>query len=191
MIRINLLPIRAARKKEEVKRQLTLFVTGLVLILGVGLFFYQGKRSVLVEVEAGNRQLEAQIADLKRVIGEVDEYKAQQEQLEQKLGVIRKLKANKTGPVHMLDELALRIPEKLWLTSIEQMESKATIEGISINNEVIATFMSRLEESQYFTEVYLVSIQAAKTEDADLKLKDFRLTSVLTLPGISDEERVN
>ncbi len=46
MIRINLLPIRAARKKEEVKRQLTLFITGLVLLLGVGLFIYQGKRSV-------------------------------------------------------------------------------------------------------------------------------------------------
>jgi len=192
MIRINLLPIRAARRKEEVKRQLTLFITGLVLILGVGLFIYQGKRSVLVEIETGNASLERQIVDLKKVIGEVDEYKAQQEQLEQKLGVIRTLKANKTGPVHMLDELALRIPEKLWLTSIDQIDSKATIEGISINNEVIATFMSRLEESQYFTEVYLVSIQAAKTEETtDLQLKDFRLTSVLTLPGIDDEGSIN
>jgi len=192
MIRINLLPIRAARKKEEVKRQLTLFITGLVLLLGVGLFIYQGKRSVLVEVETANSSLERQIVDLKKVIGEVDEYKAQQAQLEQKLGVIRALKANKTGPVHMLDELALRIPEKLWLTSVDQIDSKATIEGISINNEVIATFMSRLEESQYFTEVYLVSIQAAKSEEAtDLQLKDFRLTSVLTLPGIDDEGSVN
>ena len=191
MIRINLLPIRAARKKEEVKRQLTLFITGLVLLLGTGLFIYQSKRSVLVEVEEANSKLERQITDLKKVIGEVDEYKVQQEQLEQKLGVIRKLKANKTGPVHMLDELALRIPEKLWLTSVDQIDDKATIEGISINNEVIATFMSRLEESEYFTEVYLVSIQAAKTEDADLNLKDFRLTSVLTLPGLDDEDKFN
>lgn len=190
MIRINLLPIRAARKKEEVRRQLTLFVGGLVLILSTGLFIYQGKRSVLVEVETSNSKLERQIVDLKKVIGEVDEYKVQQEKLEQKLGVIRALKANKTGPVHMLDELALRIPEKLWLTSVDQIDSKATIEGISINNEVIATFMSRLEESQYFTEVYLVSIQAAKSE-TDLNLKDFRVTSVLTLPGLDDEEGVN
>ena len=190
MIRINLLPIRAAKKKEEVKRQLTLFITGLVLILGGGLFVYQGKKSVLDEVETVNRKLELEVENLKKVIGEVDEYKAQQEQLEKKLGVIRALKANKTGPVHMLDELALRIPEKLWLTSIDQVDTKATIEGISINNEVIATFMSRLEESKYFTEVYLVSIQAAKTEE-DLNLKDFRLTSVLTIPGLDDDGAVN
>jgi len=190
MIRINLLPIRAAKKKEEVKRQLTLFITGLVLILGAGLFVYQGKKSILTEVETVNSKLEREIADLKKVIGEVDEYKAQQERLEQKLGVIRALKANKTGPVHMLDELALRIPEKLWLTSIDQVDTKATIEGISVNNEVIATFMSRLEESDYFTEVYLVSIQAAKS-DEELNLKDFRLTSVLTLPGLEDEDSVN
>ena len=46
--------------------------------------------------------------------------------------------------------------------------------------------MSRLEESKYFTEVYLVSIQAAKTEE-DLNLKDFRLTSVLTVPDSDND----
>jgi len=190
MIRINLLPIRAAKKKEEAKRQLILFISGLVLILGAGLSVYQTKKSVLNELEAANSKLEREIADLKKVIGEVDEYKAQQEKLEQKLQVIRTLKLNKTGPVHLLDELALRIPEKLWLTALDQIDKKATIEGISINNEVIATFMSRLEESKYFTEVYLVSIQAAKTNE-ELNLKDFRLTSVLTVPGVDDVEPVN
>ena len=70
MIRINLLPIRAAKKKEEVKRQVTLFVTGLVLILGAGLFILQSKKSVLNEVETVNRKLEREIEDLKKVIKE-------------------------------------------------------------------------------------------------------------------------
>ncbi|MCO4770337.1 MAG: PilN domain-containing protein [Deltaproteobacteria bacterium] len=181
MIRINLLPVRAARKKEEVQRQLILFTIFLVGVLLVGIGILQANRSNLANVQQSNRQLEAEIADLKKIIGEVDEYKKQKALLEKKLEVIRKLKADKTGPVHMLDELALRIPEKLWLESIDEANNKVTLKGVSINNEVIATFMNKLEDSTYFAEVFLVSIQAR--EEGDLKLKEFTITSQLTVPG--------
>jgi len=180
MIRINLLPVRAARKKEEVQRQLILFTVFLLVVLGVMTGILQSNRSTLSGVQADNKQLEAEIADLKKIIGEVDEYKKQQALLEKKLEVIRKLKADKTGPVHMLDELALRIPEKLWLESIEENNQKVTLRGVSINNEVIATFMNKMEDSLYFADVFLVSIQAR--DEGDLKLKEFTVTSQLTVP---------
>jgi len=181
MIRINLLPVRAARKKEEVQRQLLLFTVFLVGVLAVGLILLQSNRGTLAKVEQTNKQLEAEIADLKKIIGEVDEYKKQQALLEKKLEVIRKLKADKTGPVHMLDELALRIPEKLWLETIEENSQKVTLRGVSINNEVIATFMNKMEDSIYFSDVFLVSIQAR--EEGDLKLKEFTVTSRISVPG--------
>ncbi|MBN96044.1 MAG: hypothetical protein CL928_18545 [Deltaproteobacteria bacterium] len=186
MIRINLLPVRAARKKEAVQRHLLLFIAGLAAILLVGIVGYQSKKGDLDILQARNARLQREIDDLKKIIGEVDEYKVQQEQLEQKLKVIRELKAKKTGPVHMLDELALRIPEKLWLTYLEQVEKKISLEGVSINNEVIATFMSRLEESDYFEEVYLVAITAIERED--LHLKEFTVTAKLIPTGRSDLE---
>ena len=181
MIRINLLPVRAARKKEAVQRHLVLFVAGLVLVLFVGFWMYRSEKSELDDVVATNSRLKGEIEDLKRIIGEVDEYKKQQEILEKKLEVISRLKANKTGPVHMLDELATRIPEKLWLETLDEVDQKVTLKGVSINNEVIATFMSRLEDSDYFTEVYLVSIERDEMEG--LKLKRFTITSRLTVPG--------
>lgn len=181
MIRINLLPVRAARKKEEVQRQLLLFTIFLVLVLIVGVGVLQSNRSDLSSIQASNKQLEAEIADLKKIIGEVDEYKKQQALLEKKLEVIRKLKADKTGPVHMLDELALRIPEKLWLETIDESNQKVTLRGVSINNEVIATFMNKMEDSIYFSDVFLVSIQAR--DEGDLKLKEFTVTSKLSVPG--------
>lgn len=181
MIRINLLPVRAARKKEEVQRQLLLFTIFLVLVLTAGVAVLQSNRSDLSSVQASNKQLEAEIADLKKIIGEVDEYKKQQALLEKKLEVIRKLKADKTGPVHMLDELALRIPEKLWLETIDESNQKVTLRGVSINNEVIATFMNKMEDSIYFSNVFLVSIQAR--DEGDLKLKEFTVTSQLSVPG--------
>ena len=185
MIKINLLPVRAARKKEAVQRHLVLFIAGLLTVFLVGFFMYSGKKGDLDDIERANKLLVDEIENLKKIIGEVDEYKEQEALLERKLGVIRTLKANKTGPVHMLDELATRIPEKLWLTNLEEVGQRVTLEGVSINNEVIATFMSRMEESTYFTEVYLVSIERENLED--LNLKRFTITSRLVVPGAEVE----
>ena len=71
MIRINLLPVRAARKKEEVQRQLILFTVFLLVVLGVMTGILQSNRSTLSGVQVDNKQLEAEIADLKKIIGEV------------------------------------------------------------------------------------------------------------------------
>ena len=185
MIKINLLPVRAARKKEAVQRHLVLFIAGLLTVFLVGFVMYRGKASSLAEVEKTNKLLVDEIENLKKIIGEVDEYKEQEALLERKLGVIRNLKANKTGPVHMLDELATRIPEKLWLTNLDEVDGRVTLEGVSINNEVTATFMSRMEESIYFAEVYLVSIERENLED--LNLKRFTITSRLVVPGVELE----
>ncbi len=186
MIKINLLPVRAARKKEAVQRHLVLFVAGLVMVLLVGFLMYRGKASELDQVQNENRLLANEIEDLKKVIGEVDEYKEQEALLERKLDVIRSLKANKTGPVHMLDELATRIPEKLWLTELDETEGRVQLRGMSINNEVIATFMNRLDESIYFREVYLVSIEQDSVDD--LNLKAFTITSRMVVPGAGEGE---
>jgi type IV pilus assembly protein PilN len=186
MIKINLLPVRQKQKQEAIRRHLVLFVAGLLFVLGVGFATYTAKKSELQGVQDRNSKVEREIEDLKKIIGQVDEYKKQQEILKRKLEVIRRLRANKTGPVHMLDELATHIPEKLWLTNLTEDGGRISLEGVSINNEVIATFMGRLEDSAYFTEVYLVSIQ--RSEIDGLKLKNFTITARMTLPGVSDEK---
>ena len=177
MIRINLLPVRAAKRREAVQRHIVLFAAGLVAIIAVGLIFFQQEKSVLDGIAGQNNALTQEIEDLKKVIGEVDQYKEEQQKLEQKLDVIDELRDKKTGPVRMLDRIASDIPDKLWLTELEEVEAKVTLKGVSINNEVIATFMTRLEESKLFSEVYLVSIERESIDD--LNFKRFTITSKL------------
>lgn len=181
MIRINLLPVKHSKKEEAAQRFVALFLIGFAILLVVSGVLYTQHSSRLAELKATNQSIQTEITSLKKIIGEVEAYKQQKQVLKQKLDVIHTLKANKTGPVHMLDELATRIPDKLWLVAIEEVGGKLSIEGNSINNEVIATFMSRLEESDYFTEVYLVSIQAEETDG--FKLKEFTVTARLVVPG--------
>ncbi|MEE2829305.1 MAG: PilN domain-containing protein [Myxococcota bacterium] len=185
MIRINLLPVRAARRREAVQRHLFLLGVGLTAIIVVGLFTYMQDARRLKTIADANRDLENQIAELKLVIGQVDEYKEQESLLAKKLGVIQDLKDKKTGPVRMLDRIATEIPDKLWLTELDEQEQKVTLKGVAINNEVIATFMSRLEDSNLFTEVYLVSIERETVKD--LNLKRFTITSKLIVARRSAE----
>jgi type IV pilus assembly protein PilN len=181
MIRINLLPVRAARRREAVQRHLIVFAAGLVVLVGAGLFMYSSDSRQLGDVLRGNDVLRSDIEDLKKIIGEVDEYKAEERALAKKLGIIEDLRAKKTGPVRMLDRVANDIPDKLWLTELKEQDQKVTLKGVSINNEVIATFMGRLEDSPLFAEVYLVSIERESIDE--LNLKRFTITSKLTVTG--------
>ena len=184
MIRINLLPVRAARRREAVQRGLMLFGAGLAALIAVGLFTYTADRGKLSEVRSANSALRNDIEALKKVIGEVDEFKAEEHRLAEKLGVIEDLRDKKTGPVRMLDRVASDIPDKLWLTELDEKDQKVTLKGVSINNEVIATFMSRLEDSNLFAEVYLVSIERETIDD--LNLKRFTITSKLTVSEVRE-----
>ncbi|MCK7509133.1 MAG: PilN domain-containing protein [Desulfobacterales bacterium] len=61
--------------------------------------------------------------------GEIEKFKQQKQELERKLDVIQDLNAKKTGPVEVLDELSLIIPEKAWLTSLSNKGDNMVLEG--------------------------------------------------------------
>lgn len=181
MIRINLLPVRGTRQRDAAIRQLVGAALGLAAIVLVCLFFYSSLSTEIDETARKNAEIDAEIQRLKAVIGQVEEFEKKKESLQKKLDIIQTLKAQKTGPVHMLDEIATNVPEKCWLTSLSELNRKVTLTGIAINNEVIADFISKLERSGYFDDVYLVSTQQKEDKDG-LKLKEFQVTARMTTP---------
>ena len=94
----------------------------------------------------------------RQIVAEVDEQERISQDLNTKLRVIKRLKANRVGPVHMLDELSQATPEKLQLVSVEENQKKVSITGVAVTNEVISDFLGNLEKSDYFSEVYLNAI---------------------------------
>ncbi|MCK6527884.1 PilN domain-containing protein [Myxococcota bacterium] len=184
MIRINLLPVRQTRKKAAVQRHLAYFGVGLVAVVAVCAWRFVGITRQVTAAETENRELRTEIEDLKRIVGKVEEFEKIKQELEKKLSVINDLRAHKTGPVHVLDEIATRIPEKLWITSLETAGNRIKLSGQAVNNETVATFMSSLEDSAYFGEVFLEKIeQAAEKRESATKMKLFQVTAVLRVPG--------
>lgn len=162
MVRINLLPVRVSKKKEAGKQQLLLF--GLVLALGVLVNgWFHGMRARELDVlEKRAAKTKADIAALDKIIGEVKSIRTQQQQLQEKLDVLDKLKQGRTGPVRMLDELTSMTPRRLWLRKLEEKAGKMTFDGGATTVEDVSQFMGALKTSKYFTDVELKKTEAKK-----------------------------
>ena len=174
MIRINLLPVKAAQKKEMLKGQLMVVVLVLLVSAGVcaaGYMYVNG------EVEARQRQIDqkkSEIARLAKVIQEVKDYEKRQKDLHAKLDVLEQLKSSRGGPLYLLDELYNAMPEKVWLTSFKEGQGRAQIKGIGANEEDVAAFMRNLEQSDLYEGVEL-KVTKQKVQD-NIKFHEFDIT---------------
>ena len=75
MIRINLLPFRVARKKENIRRQVSIFFLSIVMIALVLTWYTLGIDKKIVETRAQIVQVKAQIALYKEKADRVTEIK--------------------------------------------------------------------------------------------------------------------
>ncbi|ALC16915.1 type IV pilus assembly protein PilN [Desulfuromonas soudanensis] len=180
MIRINLLPVRAAQKKEQLRGQIAIAVFATVLAFAAFGAFYVMLGQKVRDEEASIAAKNAEINRLKTAIGEVAQFKKLQEELRGKLAVLDKLKEGKSGPVHLLDELSRILPEKVWLTSFKEMSGSITINGVGLNEESVAQFLRDLESSPYYVGVDLQVIE--QTKQGEVNLQKFEIICNVETP---------
>lgn len=180
MIKINLLPVREERRKAGA-RQLAISLVGtLVGSLAIAGFFHVNLVSDLAEVQAKAAETKRQIDQFGPQLAQVEAYRKTKADIEQKLAVIERLFAERAGPVHMLDELATHAPDRLWLTKLESRKKEIVIKGMSLDNELVAQFLTVLNASPWFTSVELVSTEAR--EKQGLKLNAFEISAKSVTP---------
>jgi type IV pilus assembly protein PilN len=159
MVKVNLLPIRSELRKKALVEHVILLALCVVLVF-IFEWFVQttiNQQKEALENEVASTKLE--IKKLTAEAGEIEKFKAQKQELERKLKVIEDLNAKKTGPVQILDELSLIIPEKMWLISLDNKGDNVVLSGLAVDNTTIATFMKRLQASTHFDNVALVLSQ--------------------------------
>jgi len=184
MIKVNLFPFRAARIKEDIRRQVGVYLLSvifLVLLLGPFPFhpysyFSLNKevKSLRIDRDVKQKELDSfkdtniQIVALKKTIADV----------EVKLKTIKRLEKGKTGPVKLLDDIAMSVPEdKLWLTTLKEQKGTLILNGTAMDNETVADFMDRLQNTKSINSVQLVRTRQKKIPGFDLSVKDFSLNS--------------
>jgi type IV pilus assembly protein PilN len=180
MIRINLLPVRAAKRKETARQQVIILLGTLAIVFLLSFLVYS---YLLVKISSTKEEVarsEQEIVELKAKIGKIKDLEKLKSDVQKKLDVLTRLRNEKTGPVKRLQTLSQSAPDKLWLTSYAESGSAITINGISFNEDLIASFMKSIEASTDFEKVELVVSEQA--EMAGMKLKKFELKFNLEPP---------
>ena len=171
MTRINLLPIRATKKKETAKQQIAILIAAVAAVTIAGLAFYAVTFAKVSGIKSEITRSESELQQLKTKIGEIDNIKKLQDEVKKKLDILNTLRKGKTGPAARLASLSDMTPDKLWLTAYKEAAGKVTISGFAYNEDLIATFLQNLQSSQQFADVELVVSE--QKEMADVKMKKF------------------
>ena len=173
MILINLLPVRAAKKREFGRQQLVLFVLLLVLA-GIGNYFvYNRFESELRSLDKQIATTQTEIAQLEKTIGEVKSIKEDKKALEDKLKILDTLKKGRTGPVKVLDELATVIPQKVWIVDFNEQGGAVAMNGAASSYEDLSNFSKKLKASTHFSNIKMSAPDASLFDPpADFKKYD-------------------
>ncbi len=181
MIRINLLPVRAARQKENIRQQASIFILCIVFAVCAMVYLTISMNSTISDLNTKIGVVRTELTRYQAIEKKVNKIKAELRKLEEKMDVIARLEADRTGPVRFMDALtSLVVPNKMWLTSLNETMGQMKLSGVATDNKTVADFMTRVENSPCFETVNLIS--SKHIDKAEKKLKEFAITSHVSKP---------
>lgn len=181
MIRINLLSVREVQREEGRRQEVRLLALGAVFVLVLLSAVEMGSRMRLAPVRAEHAKLQADVKALDAKASELNDLEKKRAELDEKLKTIALLEQKRVGPVHIMADLSDAAPEQVWLVDFAENNGAATVTGMALDNQTIATFMRNLAQSKYFNDVDLV--ETTQAERDGLTLKRFVVRARLSYSG--------
>lgn len=170
MIRINLLPFRAARKKENIRRQVSIFFLFFGFVIAVLFYVHFTLGGRITKLQATVDQTQKEVKRYKKITKEIQSIKKKLAILKKKTGVIKMLEKNRFEPVNLLDTMTKKvIAKRMWFTKFQTKKNHVNISGIALDNKTVADFMTRLEGTGLFVSVKLSKIQKKVIKGSNLK----------------------
>lgn len=88
---------------------------------------------------------------LKAVTEELARFEAQTALLQQRVALIEQLRKGQRSPVTLLDQVSRQLPDRLWLTQMNQAGAEVTLEGRTTTLTALSDLIGNLENSGAFT----------------------------------------
>ena len=178
MIRINLLPHRAEKRRTRQVQFIALSVISVVLgALLVG-FVHAAISSEISYQERRNAYLKQETAILDKQIEEIKKLREQTQSLLARKDAVEKLQSDRSDVVHLLDQMLRILPDGVHLKTLKQTGSKISVAGYAQSNARISTLMRAIEDSPWLDSPALVQIHASSAGGA--RVSEFTLTFNLT-----------
>ncbi|MEJ2098392.1 MAG: PilN domain-containing protein [Desulfobacterales bacterium] len=189
MIRINLLPFRTERKKENVRRQISLFLLSLVLVFIVLVYYNFSLSSKIGKLNKTIASTKTELNRYEEINKEIARIKQNLEILRKKMAVIDQLESDRYAPVQLLDTMTrVLITNRMWLVSLNDQEKTVTIKGIALDNKTVADFMVGLQNCGLFSDVSLKTVKHQVVQKS--RLKGFQISCTKIAPQVPDKQKV-
>lgn len=181
MIRINLLPFRVARKKENIRRQISIFLLSFLLVTLIMIYYNMRLNIKIQDLNTRTNKVTKELAQYNKINNEIKSIKEKLELLAKKTDVIKNLELSREDAVRLLDAMTEMVVEKrMWLNILETKEKTVNINGVALDNKTVADFMTRLEDSKLFKKVELKTTKQQKFKKS-INLKSFEITCEMAL----------
>lgn len=185
-IQINLLPHRQLRRERQAKQfnALAGIVAALAIATLIGAHLYIS--AAQSHQTQRNDFLRQEINGLDKKLADIKTLKEKLQALLARKKAVESLQANRTAPVHLLDELARRLPEGMHLRTLKLTDKAMSIQGYTQSSALVSVYMRNLEDSTWFENPVLVEVKAATLNN--MRSNDFSLTVTVSDPNAAPDK---
>jgi type IV pilus assembly protein PilN len=181
MAHINLLPWRAALRKEQQRQFISITFFAAAFVGLVVLYVHLHLAGLIEQQEHRNKFLNDEITELNRKIREIQDLESTKSKLLARMNVIEHLQRSRPHVVHLFDQIARTLPEGVYLTSLEHRGAALNLQGMAQSNARVSTYMRNLDGSPWLGDPRLEVIQTREREST--RVSEFTLRTRQIVPG--------
>ncbi|HEY8681608.1 MAG TPA: PilN domain-containing protein [Rhodanobacter sp.] len=184
MAHVNLLPWRAARRKQREREFYMQLATAFVVAVGVLLLWMFWMDQRIDNQNDRNALLQTEIKQLDVRIAKIKDLEKVREHLLARKQIIEQLQADRSQMVHLFDELVRTIPTSARLSGLKQNGQSMSLDGVAQSNASVAEYMRNIEASQWMGHADLRKTE--NSHDATRMPYTFGLDVTLSRPKSDD-----
>lgn len=184
MTRINLLPWRETHRIESNNKFYVVMAFCVLVAGGIGFGGFKYAEDKVNFQELRNSRLNTEIALLQKQLKEIEALEETKSNLLARMEIIQQLQGQRPQIVHTFYEIASRLPDGTYLTSMKQSNTtKLELQGRAESNARVSALMRRMDRSEYFKSPKLNVIES----EEDDSISTFKLSLVQDKPASETE----
>jgi type IV pilus assembly protein PilN len=156
MIRINLLVVERQKARTRgalIPAAYRVTIAATVILLATAAFigwWFWSLRTQSMELDEQLARAEVETRQVRSVLEQVRKFESQKALLPQRVTLIEQLRTGQYAPVHVLDEISKSLPDRLWLSELNQTGQEFAIAGMTDSLSAVSDFVANLESTRWF-----------------------------------------
>ena len=180
MIRVNLLPHRAEKRRARQIQFILLSAISFVLGAVVVGLVHAAISTQISYQERRNNYLKQEISILDKQIEEIKKLREQTQSLLSRKTVVENLQSTRSDVVHLLDQMLRILPDGVYLKTLKQKGNQISLVGFAQSSARVSTLMRSIEDSPWLDTPTLIEVHSTKEKGTGTPLSEFSLTFNLT-----------